>query len=51
MCIIGNKVDLREERGPAGCVGTAHGEKLASVGDGESCVSRGDPVTQPSCGL
>uniref|UniRef100_A0A8C4ZHI7 RAS and EF-hand domain containing 2 n=1 Tax=Gadus morhua TaxID=8049 RepID=A0A8C4ZHI7_GADMO len=30
MCIIGNKVDLREER-PVGCVSTAHGEKLASV--------------------
>ncbi|KAG7269740.1 hypothetical protein CRUP_006153 [Coryphaenoides rupestris] len=30
MCIIGNKVDLREER-PEGCVSTAHGEKLASA--------------------
>ncbi|CAL8355790.1 unnamed protein product [Lota lota] len=30
MCIIGNKVDLREER-PHGCVSTAHGEKLANA--------------------
>ncbi|KAJ3596441.1 hypothetical protein NHX12_002848 [Muraenolepis orangiensis] len=30
MCIIGNKVDLRDEH-PEGCVTTAHGEKLASA--------------------
>ncbi|KAK0155071.1 Ras and EF-hand domain-containing protein [Merluccius polli] len=30
MCIIGNKVDLREEH-PEGCVSTAHGEKLANA--------------------
>ncbi|XP_052388306.1 ras and EF-hand domain-containing protein-like isoform X3 [Carassius gibelio] len=29
MCIIGNKVDLREERPEGSCVSTFHGEKLA----------------------
>ncbi|XP_041966813.1 ras and EF-hand domain-containing protein isoform X1 [Alosa sapidissima] len=29
MCVIGNKVDLREERPKGSCVSTAHGEKLA----------------------
>ncbi|XP_062404320.1 ras and EF-hand domain-containing protein isoform X2 [Sardina pilchardus] len=29
MCVIGNKVDLREQRPEGSCVSTAHGEKLA----------------------
>ncbi|KAM6961201.1 ras and EF-hand domain-containing protein [Aplochiton taeniatus] len=29
MCVIGNKVDLREERPEESCVSTAHGERLA----------------------
>lgn len=31
MCVIGNKVDLREEKPEGSCVTTAHGEKLAMV--------------------
>ncbi|KAM3869896.1 ras and EF-hand domain-containing protein [Diretmus argenteus] len=31
MCVIGNKVDLREELPEGGCVSTAHGEKLAKA--------------------
>lgn len=31
MCLIGNKVDLREERPEGSCVTSVHGEKLAMV--------------------
>lgn len=31
MCVIGNKVDLREGKPEGSCVTTAHGEKLAMV--------------------
>lgn len=32
MCIVGNKVDLREQRPEGSCVGALQGEKLAKVG-------------------
>lgn len=32
MCVIGNKVDLRQQRAEGSCVGTLQGEKLAKVG-------------------
>ena len=31
MCIIGNKVDLREDLPEGSCVSSVHGEKLAKV--------------------
>lgn len=31
MCVIGNKVDLREELPEGSCVSSLHGEKLAKV--------------------
>lgn len=31
LCIIGNKVDLREQLPAERCVSTAHGERLAKV--------------------
>lgn len=31
MCVIGNKVDLREQRPEGGCVSSLQGEKLAKV--------------------
>lgn len=31
MCVIGNKVDLREVLPEGSCVSTAHGEKLAKT--------------------
>ncbi|XP_026167426.1 ras and EF-hand domain-containing protein [Mastacembelus armatus] len=31
MCVIGNKVDLREQLGEGGCVSSLHGEKLAKA--------------------
>jgi len=31
MCVIGNKVDLREQLPEGSCVSSLHGEKLAKV--------------------
>lgn len=31
MCVVGNKVDLREQRPEGSCVSTLQGEKLAKV--------------------
>lgn len=31
MCVIGNKVDLRDEHPEGTCVSSLHGEKLAKV--------------------
>lgn len=31
MCVIGNKVDLREDRPEGSCVSTVDGERLARV--------------------
>lgn len=33
MCVIGNKVDLREQLAEGSCVSSLHGEKLAKVCD------------------